>query len=228
MTIYCIKNYFSLILFLGVFACFSQNTFNSLGETAFSVNHNVSNSYKIDFALQSRYYIYRENYFGFDQRQLDIIHFSTYKLDYRHSLSLGLQYRMRSPFDYIGDEFRITEQFNYTNQHIGFRTGHRFRSEQRIFESTTVYRQRYRFAIDMPLNGDKLDVGETYFVASMELLWSLNAYTKGILSYRTTTQIGWQLSEKFILQLGVEYRIIAFNISTQNSLFFYTSAILKI
>jgi hypothetical protein len=126
-------------------------------------------------------------------------------------------------------ELRITEQFNYNKKlPFGVRYGHRIRSEQRIFENETIFRQRYRFAIDFPLNGEKLEVGEAYFVGAFEGLLSLGKLSKPEIDQRTTAQIGWQLSENLKLQTGLEYRFEAFNIKTQNLLFILTSAILRI
>ncbi|GGI56014.1 DUF2490 domain-containing protein [Winogradskyella haliclonae] len=216
---------FSFIFGLNLF---SQNNFETLGETGFALNHKVSDSYKINFSARSRYYLYQDQSFDFENRQVDIAHFSTLNLDYNHSLSLGIQYRFRSSFDGGDNELRLTQQFNYTKKNQALRFGHRIRFEQRIFDQLTVLRSRYRFALDVPLNGEKLDIGESYLVASMEALLSKNVKIKPELDHRTTAQIGWLINETSKIQLGLEYRFEALNIKAEEKLFILTSFILKV
>ncbi|MGZ0015372.1 DUF2490 domain-containing protein [Yeosuana sp. AK3] len=215
-------------MFSSCFVANAQNDFETLGESEFAINHNVSKQYSVNFALKSRYYLYQEAAFRLEQRQLDVVHFSTFKLNYKYNISFGLQYRNRDVFSDRSNEFRTTQQFNYLKQPFGVRFGHRFRTEQRFLDAETIFRQRYRFAVDFPLNGEKLDIGEAYFVGSFEALLSLSKISTPELDQRTSAQIGWQLNETLKLQTGLEYRLEALNITTQNKLFILTSAVLKI
>jgi hypothetical protein len=199
-----------------------------LGESGFVVEHKVSESYSIGFASRTRYYLYQNSETNIKNRQLDFIHFSTLKLDYNHSLSFGVLYRFREAFDDGNDELRLIQQFNYNTKTLGVRFGHRFRFEQRILDDLTILRSRYRFALDFPLNGEKLDIGESYLVTTMEALLSQSKSIKPEIDHRTTAQIGWLISEKLKLQVGLEYRFEAFNINTEELLFILTSASLKI
>ncbi|MBC2843576.1 DUF2490 domain-containing protein [Winogradskyella flava] len=217
----------SLFYFLG-WSLFSQNDFESLGETEIALNHQLSSDYKFNFSVRSRYYLYQDDTFNFENRQLDVVHFSTLNLDYNHSLSLGVQYRVRESIDGGSNELRLTQQFNYIKKNLALRFGHRIRFEQRILEDFTILRSRYRFAMDFPLNGEKLDIGESYLVASMEALLSASKNMKPELDHRTTAQLGWLFSEKLKFQLGLEYRFEAFNIETEEKLFLLTSFILKV
>ncbi|MFP4844268.1 DUF2490 domain-containing protein [Winogradskyella sp. PE311] len=217
----------TIVCFIGVIL-HSQNDFEGLGETAIALNHEATSNYKMNFALRSRYYIHREPKFSFETRQLDFVHFSTLNLDYNHSISGGIQYRLREVIDGGSNELRLTQQFNYTKKSEAMRFGHRVRFEQRILEQLTIFRSRYRFALDIPLNGEKLDVGERYFVISMETLLSNGRLIKPELDHRTTAQLGWLISEKLKLQLGLEYRFESLNISIEEKLFILTSFILKV
>ncbi|WP_422106996.1 DUF2490 domain-containing protein [Winogradskyella sp.] len=219
---------------LYVFTCFvgiqssAQSNFEGLGESGFALNKRFSSHYKFNFALRSRYYMYQDDALSFENRQLDFVHFSTLNLDYNNALSLGVQYRLRASIDGGSNELRLTQQFNYTKSNQALRFGHRVRFEQRILDELTIFRSRYRLALDFPLNGEKLDVGEAYLITSMEGLLSIGAKIKPELDHRTTSQIGWLISETLKLQLGLEYRFEAFNIKTEERLFLLTSAILKI
>lgn len=226
--IYNIKKYLHFLTCLLFINGFAQNNFEGLGESDFSINHSVSKKYSINGSLRSRYFLFQDANFKYEQRQIDFIHFSTFILNYNNSLSFGLQYRNRDLFSNSSNEFRLTQQYNFNKRTDGIRFGHRLRFEQRIFNTLTVFRPRYRFTVDFPLNGQKLDVGEAYFIGSLEALWSLNKNSKPEFDQRNTAQIGWQLNENLKLQTGLEYRIEAFNIQTEMKLFLLTSAIIKI
>lgn len=228
MNMYVIRRLWFVGVVLVEFCAFSQESFASLGETAVALNHKLSDTYNVNFALRSRYFILQNERFNFSNRQLDIVHFSTFILDYRRSLSLGIQYRFREIIDGNSDELRLTQQYNFTKRKLSIRYGHRIRLEQRLFDSFSILRTRYRFAMDFPLNGERLDVGEPYFVGTLESLFSVSSNLKPEVDQRTTVHIGWLLSESFKLQLGLEYRFEAFNIATEERLFAYTSAIVKI
>lgn len=220
-----------LVTILCLVFCFqikAQENFTGLGETAFSLNHMVSDNYKTNFALRSRYFLYKDKNLDFENRQLDFVHFSTLNLDYNHSISFGIQYRIRESIDGGSNELRLTQQFNYTKKNEALRFGHRFRLEQRILSDLTILRSRYRFALDFPLNGVKLDVGEAYLILSMEALLSQGETIKPELDHRTTGNIGWAISKKSKIQVGLEYRFEAFNNKTEHLLFFLSSLILKV
>ena len=216
-----------LVLILPLTA-FGQDNFEGLGESSFALNHKINNRLDFNYSLRSRYFLYKDSDFTYDQRQLDLVYFSTYKLTLSHSISFGIQYRNREIFDDSGNEIRLTQQFNYKTSLRKLRFGHRFRFEQRILEDLTLLRTRYRFALDFPLNGLELDVGEAYLMPSMELLLTNNSKIKPELDHRTTLQIGWLITKNLKLQGGLEYRFETFNIETEHILFLLTSAVLKI
>ena len=218
---------YALMYFVGL-QLSAQSNFEGLGESSFALNKRYSSHYKFNFALRSRYFMYQDDALSFENRQLDFVHFSTLNLDYNNALSLGVQYRLRESIDGGSNELRLTQQFNYTKKNHALRFGHRIRFEQRILDALTIVRSRYRFALDFPLNGEKLDVGESYLITAMEGLLSIGEKIKPALDHRTTAHIGWLVSETLKLQLGLEYRFEAFNINTEERLFLLTSVILKI
>ncbi|MEM6684599.1 MAG: DUF2490 domain-containing protein [Bacteroidota bacterium] len=215
-------------LFCGSLSMHSQNDFTTFFEPQFAVNHKVSDSYKINFATVSRNYMYRDSEFEFTTRQVQFVHFSTLSFNSNHSISGGVMYRFRENFENRSNELRFTQQYNYAHHPNSVRFGHRFRSEQRITTDNTVHRFRYRFTIDFPLSGEKLDIGEAYFVANTESLISVVKADKPQIDKRFTAQIGclWTKSVKF--QTGLEYRFENFNNDTQEILFVLTSVILQL
>jgi hypothetical protein len=225
---YIIKNSLNILLTFICSSIFAQNNFDALGESSISLNHKVSKDYSTNFSLRSRYVLYNASEFQYLQQQVDILHFSTFKLNYNHKLSLGILYRNRDWFDTGSDEIRFTQQFNYTKQTLGIRYGHRVRLEQRLQSTKTIFRQRYRFGIDFPLNGEKLDIGESYIIINTEALLSISKKYLPLFDQRFTSQIGWQIDQNLKLQSGLEYRIESYNEKAKNRIFLLTSAIFKL
>lgn len=228
MIISCIKKNILFVCLICSFAAFSQNDFTTFFEPLFAVNHKVNDSYKVNFATVSRNYVYRDSEFEFTTRQLQFVHFSTLSFNSNHSVSAGVMYRFRENFEDKSNELRFTQQYNYAHRPNIVRFGHRFRTEQRITTNNTVHRFRYRFTIDLPLSGEKLDVGEPYFVANTESLLSVVKASTPQLDQRFTTQIGWLWTKSLKFQTGLEYRFENYNQDTKEILFILTSVILKL
>jgi len=223
---YIKKSLFIIFILLG-FSIKAQDDFSLFSETSLSINHAVSQSYKMNFSFKGRAYLYEDSELFVKQRQFELGHFSTLNLNSRSSLSLGVMYRNRDWFEDSSNEFRLTQQYNKKGAIQYLRIGHRLRVEQRFFETLTVHRLRYRFALDIPLSGEKLDVGEAYLITSSELLWSLSKNTP-LLGNRVTLFIGWNSSEKLKIQLGIENRFSEFNQKLDYSLFILPELVVKI
>ncbi len=228
MSISCIKRFLVIFFMFGNALGIAQSDFEGLNETSFAVNYKASETYRFNVSVQSRGYLLQDEKFNYEQRQFDITHFSTAYLNYNKSISIGIRYRNRELFDDSSNELRITEQYNYTKSTEPLRFGHRIRLEQRILSNYTIHRWRYRFAVDLPLNGLKLDIGESYLITAMEALFSTSNATKPEWDHRTTAQIGWLISKSFKLQMGLEYRFEAVNITTEHKLFSLISGILTL
>jgi len=226
MNISCTR--FLVILFLVVVIHCKAQTTESFHENEFAIRHSFSKTYSANFGLSSRAFLYTEGDLLYRMRQAQISHFSTFKLDLKHSLALGLMYRNRDLFEDSSNEMRLTQQFNKKTISRTWRLGHRFRSEQRFYENFTEFRFRYRFAIDVPLQGLKLDVGETYFIVTNESLLTSSKINKPEIEYRISPSIGLLLSKDLNLEFGIELRLDKLNIETENSYFFNTSIELKI
>lgn len=224
----CYINHLFIVLLFTASYCFAQSNFESLGESGVAFNKKFSNNFKMNYATKARYFLYKNNGFNFENRQIDLLTFSTLNLNYNKSISIGVQYRFRENFGGKSNELRLTQQYNYTKKNLIWRFGHRVRAEQRIFNDVIIFRQRYRFAMDRALNGEQINVGEGYIVVSMEGLLSISKTSHPEFDHRTTTQIGIQVSEKMKLQLGVQYRFEAFNIAAEEKLFLLSGLIVKL
>jgi hypothetical protein len=178
--------------------------------------------------LKGRNFFYSNEELNIKQRQVEIGHFSSFNITPRSILSIGVMYRNKNWFDELENEFRTTLQLNTKHTLESLRFGQRFRAEQRFFETFTTFRFRYRLALDFPLQGEKLDIGESYFIGTGEFLWSMTKNRNPELDHRWSAQIGWMLVKSTKLQLGLEYRFDQFNTTLNQKLFLLTTAVFNL
>src|SRR6056297_798630 len=229
MTMYSTKllSFFALFLLLQTVS--GQENFTAYFQPQIAVNYKVAGLYYQNFSVLSRNYIYDREELLFKGRQLDITHFSNLKIRDNQSIALGIKYRFRNNFEDKENELRFTQQYNITHKPHIVRFGHRVRAQQRITNSLTVHRFRYRFAMDFPLIGEKLDLGEPYFVGSFENLLSVAKSNAPQYDIRLSCQVGWQLVRDIKFQMGLEYRMEDYSsVLPQNILFLLTSAQLSL
>lgn len=227
MNTSCTKFLVLCVLLIG-FKGRTQGYLETFSESGFAVRHSFGNLYSMNWDLSTRAYLNRDNQSGYVTRQIQLGHFSTYKLDLKNSVALGLMYRNRELFEDSSNEIRITQQFNRKSIFKTLRFGHRFRSEQRFYKDFTAFRFRYRLALDLPLQGLKLDVGETYLVITNEALLTASNPYKPEIEYRISPAIGILLKKDLIIEFGVELRLDELNINTTEELFFNTSVDFRI
>ncbi len=228
MTTYYTRNLCTLLVISICSNVHCQDDFTGYFEPDISLNYEVSKNYGHNFKVSQRSYLYEDD-FGFRARQLDFSHFSSLKIGFDQSIALGIQYRFREVFENNQEnELRFTQQYNIKKQRGAVRFGNRLRFEQRINPSLTIHRFRYRFALDFPLHGEKLDIGEAYFIVSTESLVSVAKSKYPEYDQRVTVNVGWLLKEKTKIQTGLEYRVEDYTNDSKNVLFATTSLVLNL
>jgi hypothetical protein len=92
----------------------------------------------------------------------------------------------------------------------GWLFAHRVSSEQ-TFSSVErpEFRLRYRITSEIPLNGVSVDEGEFYVKINNEYLNSLQA-NKYDLEIRLVPLLGYDITDNFKLELGLDYRVDSF------------------
>jgi hypothetical protein len=78
--------------------------------------------------------------------------------------------------------------------------------------------------VDFPLEGTRLDVGETFFTGSWENLLSLANSEKPSYEQRYSISIGLLVNKKLTLTGGMEYRLDNYTRSAEHNLFILSSA----
>lgn len=207
----------------------AQENFTGYFQPSLALNYGVATDYSHNFSIANRNYFYDDEAYGLRTRQLDLVHFSKLKVGDNKSLGLGIQYRFRKIFESEKDnEIRLTQQYNVTFRPRVLRIGHRIRTEQRITPSSTVQRFRYRFALDRPLQGEELNVGEAYFIGSAEALLSVSKSSAPQYDQRFSTSLGWLLTKNYKIQLGVEYRFENYTEITEHVFFIVSSLVVSL
>ncbi|HET8735227.1 MAG TPA: DUF2490 domain-containing protein [Pricia sp.] len=200
-----------------------QENFMAYWEPEIEFSYDVVPFYSHKFSVEKRSLVYRESP-RFDIVQFDLAHFSELKVLDNQSVALGIQYRTRAPFGDEKDEFRLTEQYSLSFKSLNFRTGHRFRVEQRFSGRPVEHRFRYRLAVDFPLEGSRLDIGETFFTGSWENLLTLANTAEPSYEQRFSVEIGLLANEKITFSGGLQYRLDNYTRSAEHNLFILSSA----
>ncbi|MFT5942949.1 MAG: hypothetical protein ACI9AV_002052 [Sediminicola sp.] len=204
---------------------FCQGQMVSFWEPQVSLNYKVTSTYSHNFSIVNRNYVYETNKLQLRTRHFELAHFSTLKTRDNQSWSLGIMYRFRNIFEEErNNELRLTQQYNITHRAYRIRFGHRFRSEQRLGNEYLIQRFRYRFAMDLPLEGDKLDIGESFLVGSTESVLSMSSSDRPSYDQRISLAVGWLLKDRVTFQTGIEYRIEDYT-QESNNLFFLNSSL---
>ena len=102
------------------------------------------------------------------------------------------------------------QQFVVIQKFTNFRLAHRFLSDQTfsVLESPD-FRLRYRVSFELPLNGQSVDPKEFYFRVNHEYVngWQGGDYD---LEVRLIPTIGYDFTDSFRLEAGLDYRVDGF------------------
>ncbi|MEM9143170.1 MAG: DUF2490 domain-containing protein [Bacteroidota bacterium] len=229
MTMSSTRNVLLAWALLTFFVLHGQENLVGYWEPEMALNYKVGKNYAHNFSMDTRQYLYEGNDLQLRARHVDISHFSKLTIASQKSIALGIMYRFREALESMGqNELRLTQQYNIAQNLGKIRLGNRFRTEQRINPDRTIYRFRYRFALDLPLQGEKLNVGESYLVTSTESLLSAAQGSRPEWDQRGTAFIGWLLYPNTRFQTGMEYRTENYAQRAEHVLFLLTSLIFSL
>ena len=130
----------------------------------------------------------------------------SYTLFNQSRLQIGFLIRLNNPLE-ENDFFerRLMQQYSFFNIVGKHRISHSFTLEQRMIDKQFIGRVRYKLGDDFPLQGYALDPKEFFFVANTQLLFSFNAFSKG-LENRITAGLGRQFESGGKLVVDLESR----------------------
>lgn len=132
------------------------------------------------------------------------------RISAKGTLGFGLQGQFRwysaTAADY-GYLTRIQIQYSLSQKYTKLRATHRFLFDPAIEKDKPVsYRMRYRYNLELPLNGVTLDVGEWYLKGAIE---NILVYQQPTINHelRMAGFICYLLNKENKVELGIDYRI---------------------
>nr|MBI1229104.1 DUF2490 domain-containing protein [Cytophagales bacterium] len=117
-------------------------------------------------------------------------------------VDLGYQYRIEDG----ENTHRPIQQVAILQRGNFFRIGHRIRTDQTFFsEEAVLLRLRYRYAVQLPLQGTQLDPGEKYLTLSNEVIYMTQSAEDDI-ENRLVASLGFYVDDNTKYEVGVDYR----------------------
>ena len=170
-----------------------------------NINTKFQKDWSANFKAESRFFFDTDKS-HFDYRLTDISAIIAKRLAI--NISGGVGYLMR--FEEGEIENRTIQQLSLVKRYPSFRIAHRFLSDQTFSRNNnTEYRLRYRLSAEIPLEGQTIDENEFYLKLSNEFLnsWENNEYD---LEIRGVSLIGYSISARNDIELGIDYRTDSF------------------
>ena len=199
-------------------------------QPTFTVSTKGNGIYSTTNSMEIRNFIFNKGIWKLKTRHVDLIHFSNFDISHNKKLTVGLLYRFNDLFDKSSfDEIRPSQQLSISHKTRALRYIFRSRLEQRIRKGRNLtVRLRLRHSLDFPLNGQKLDIGEQYFLAQTETVMSFTKGKQVQYDQRTTIGIGKFVNSKLKLQFGLQHRLVDISKVPSHQLFFLLSSYLSL
>ncbi len=192
-----------IILFFQLSKAFSQIETQLGFLPKINTSTKLTKSVKWVNSIESRELVYNDQW-KLTHSLIDIASIFSFKTSIDQSLNIGYLIRFRD-----GQVIhRILQQYNFVNLQDNHRTAHRIGFEQEFFkDQSTRFRTRYRFTYEKPLNGNKIDLEEFYLKLGAETLYN---FTTEDLEFRLLPYLGYQITKKNKVELGIDTRLNGF------------------
>lgn len=199
--------FLSIMLSLSFATSAQEHVFFSGFFPEVAVTKKLQNGNKLNFKVENQQVFFRnvsnrEERWDYSHYRTDLMLFHNWGISPLSNVALGAFYRIQDG----NNAARFIQQFAFLDRFRKFRVGHRFRTDQ-TFESGEALevRFRYRIAIDIPLNGSVVDVGESYVVLSNEPIFSLQG-SEVELENRLVFTLGKLISKDKKIEYSIDYR----------------------
>lgn len=205
--------YLVFILWLIQFSntVFAQSTFQMGGLPSLNFNIKLKNDWSLNSKIESRLLFQRGEINGdvdknFNYVLTDFSLIGAKKIGLNSRIAGGYLIRFKEGVL----NHRFIQQYVIVQKLSGFRLAHRFLCDQTFSASEEPeFRLRYRITSELPLNGESVDPGEYYLKINNEYINSLQAMEYD-LEIRLIPLIGYDISERFKIETGLDYRVNSF------------------
>lgn len=190
---------------------FAQSTFQMGGLPSLNFNKKLKNDWSLNSKIESRLLFQRGEINGDVHKNFNYV-LTDFSLI--GAKKIGLNSRIAGGYLIRSEEgvlnHRFIQQYVIVQKLSGFRLAHRFLSDQTFSASEAPeFRLRYRITSELPLNGESVDPGEYYLKINNEYINSLQAMEYD-LEIRLIPLIGYDISERFKIETGLDYRVNSF------------------
>ena len=213
---------FRLIAFFlitqSVFA--QQNTL--LGGAAFDVNSSsvLNSSLSLKYGIGGRYISlldkeFKEQPINIEDYRIDVQSAIERKFAANSKISAGAMFRLSERRNAL----RLFQQIGFSNR-ISFKLNgfHRFRFDETFRENSTEVRLRYRYGLEVPLAGLRIDKNEKYLVIEMEYLGEIENGEREF-EWRFNPTIGHLFKNGDKAEIGIDFRYEAPFSNSEEKLF---------
>lgn len=154
----------------------------------------------------------------YDRTELELV--MTKKVSSSNTLGGGYLIRNQK----AGVKHRLIQQFSISSKTENLSLGHRFRFDETFQkEKDAIYRFRYRFNLEKPLNSNPEKKGKTYLFVSNEYLPTLQNKDFQF-EMRLFPGIGFKLDPKNKIEIGIDYRVEKLFTPTHKQIFLFDIA----
>lgn len=201
-----IFGYFLAFLFSEATFAQSRHLFTSGLFPEAQLSYNINKDYYVTHKVESQHGMFdaqRLNQeLAYSHTLTDLQTFIGKKINPFVKVDLGYQYRIEEG----ENTHRSIQQVAILQRSNFFRIGHRVRADQTYFdEETLLLRIRYRYAVQVPLQGRELDPGEKYLTLSNEVIY-MNQDSEDDIENRFVAALGFFVSDKTKYEVGLDYR----------------------
>lgn len=176
-----------------------------------SLTKKISSQYRLNFKIENQEILFDNSDSEIDNPQFthyrtDLMMFLNREIRPGVSIAAGLFHRIQDN----ENANRIIQQLAILQRMRNLRINHRFRTDQTFTKNDDFeFRFRYRFTLEIPLDGVEIDPREYYMVLSNEPIFSSKGDEFEI-ENRTVVALGklFNLNEK--MEWGIDYRTDGF------------------
>lgn len=168
----------------------------------------IKGKFSQTYKIENQHFLFRDgtskNGFVYEYERTDLQFFVNYKFAGNWKAAAGYQLRIEEQWNTL---HRIIQQAATTTRIGNLRLAHRIRIDQTLERSEPfVFRTRYRAALEIPLNGTKIDPKEFYVVISEEPIHSIDSKLANELENRLVVTLGHFFSNGNKLELSLDHR----------------------
>lgn len=174
-----------------------------------SLTKRINTRHKLNFKVENQEILFDNRDSGnpqFTHYRTDLMLFFDRNIRPGMSVGLGVFHRFQDGED--GN--RIIQQLAFLQRMRSLRINHRFRTDQTFTRNEELeIRFRYRFSMEIPLEGAEVDPGELYMVFSEEPIFSSRAGEFEI-ENRVAVALGKLINQQEKFEWAVDYRTDGF------------------